>query len=127
MFLILVFIFVHVLQPSACCPAGSLIGEGERVDLSEHGKFHALFDGSLERYPLLDYGGYLSLGCEDMICGSIGIDSAVSSSICIYFFFRGYFSANFLKQLYLNLTLILRITYTLFLNIRYNNFFTNRD
>lgn len=78
---------MHVLQPSACCPAGPLIGEEEgRVDLSEHGKFHALFDGSLERYPLLDYGGYLSLDCEVMICGSIGICSAVYSSICVYIY-----------------------------------------
>lgn len=57
-----------------------------------------------------------------MICGSIGTDFyCISFDIYVYFF-RGYYSANFLKRLYLNLTLILHIMYILFLNIQYNNF-----
>ena len=37
------------------------------LNLSEHGKFHTFFDGSLEASSLLDYAGYLS-SAREMIC-----------------------------------------------------------
>lgn len=86
-FLIFVFIFVHVLQPSACCPAGPpLHGVGGRVDLSEQGKFRALFNGSLERWSLLDYGGYLSL-VYDLWIHWYRFRACISFDIFFLFFF----------------------------------------
>lgn len=89
---------------------------GGRVDLSKQGKFRALFNGSLERWSLLDYGGYLSL-VYDLWIHWYRFRAGISFDIFFLFFFHGYCSANFLKQLYYLNLFILHVACILLMNI----------